>query len=425
MKITMAILIAVFLMNSPTLMCTFLKVLNKDDLHLLHTDLILLFSYEFDQDRDNDYKSFIQSIASSPLTASEMSRVLLKNREKSKKLQVAESQEKKMKVKRSLNSTKLNNSITGGNNLSSYNTTIELKKALHNVPLSKKSVYDNMMLHSADYYVDERLIKFYISKNSPCSVFINETINYIHSSNLNYVEHMVLHNNADRVDPHGIYSSEVDVNFCIFNKKQNMFTTFFEDKGNKSNSTFDPHEVKIVNKESLNYDIAMYAEKSFNEIEGPAIHKNKTVEFSIEYDYEAIGLIKSHDISLEQGLKSTDTHRSINGFIWKILNENTENKLSLRVEIYFDVSHEELSTNLLFNIPFMKSVDSKNITKLEWEGELNPQEVLILNVEFPLIFSACEFISFNIAISAAGSLIIIFVISMLYVILSSLIFNDF
>jgi len=61
---------------------------------------------------------------------------------------------------------------------------------------------------------------------------------------------MILHNNGESIEPKGVYSDQIIINFFAFNRKLNIFSVYFE----------NPKDLKT---------------------------------FTIEYDYLAIGLIKT------------------------------------------------------------------------------------------------------------------------------------
>ena len=90
-----------------------------------------------------------------------------------------------------------------------------------------------------DYISKKRTIKFYLSKSEECSVYINDSVSYEKLSNINFVEHMVLHNNGESIEPKGVYSDQVTINFFAFNRKLNIFSVYFENHKDYANFTIE------------------------------------------------------------------------------------------------------------------------------------------------------------------------------------------
>lgn len=250
---------------------------------------------------------------------------------------------------------------------------------------------------AGDYVSTHRLLKFYISHASECSIFVNDTVTYNNINNVNFVEHMILHNNAENIDPKGVYSDDVKINFFAFNKKLNIFSVYFDNSNRKSNSSL------VKNYKS----------------------------FSIEYDYEAMNIIKSHIVKEGENSASlnNDTYLvSSNSFIWKILNQNLiKNKENVTIEVYFDLGKEFENEEVEFSLNFTKAIintDKKSLIKYTWKGMIDSQEVIILQTRFPMYFDHCGNISINIVMIFVGAIFIIFLIGMLYVILSTVFSED-
>jgi hypothetical protein len=253
---------------------------------------------------------------------------------------------------------------------------------------------------AGDYVSSNRVIKFYISHASECSIFVNDTVMYKNINNVNFVEHMILHNNAENIDPKGVYSEDVNINFFAFNKKLNIFSVYFEDRKNAN-------ILKTTNSTSK--------------------YKN----FSIEYDYEALNIIKSNlvkDMDAAINNQNDTILVSSNTFIWKILNQNLiKSKENVTIEIYFDLGKEFEHEDVEFSLNFTKSIintEKKSLIKYIWKGSIDPQEVVILQAKFPLYFEHCGNISINIVMIFVGAIFIIFLIGMLYVILSTVFSDD-
>jgi hypothetical protein len=273
---------------------------------------------------------------------------------------------------------------------------------------SHKRGEDGVRIFAGEYMSTSRHIKFFISKTQECSVFINDTVMYENINNINFVEHMILHNNAENIDPKGVYSENVNINFFAFNRKLNIFSVYFDNN-------------KIENKGKNN--------------------------FTIEFDYDAINLIKTmankdkdedsnsnhHKITNNKTtLPSFRSHQSqsnsYNNFIWKILNQNfLKNKEMINIEIFFDLGKDFEHEDVEFSLNFTKSIideEKKSIVKYEWKGMIEPQEVLVLQAKFPLYFEHCGNLNINLVMIFVGSIFIIFLIGMLYIILSTVFLDE-
>ena len=344
---------------------------------------------------------------------------------------------------------------------------------------NNKQIVDELKFSNGDYVSNTRIIKFYITTIGECNIFVNDTVKYIQNEGSNLVEHMILHNNANSIEPKGVYSNEVTINFFAFNKKLNIFSVYYDNKFKRLSeikdkkiknqiSDFKTELLQISEKKLDNYKNTFLKsnsninEKINNKTSDLVNSKNDEISvsyFSIEYDYEAANLIKSkyttHELEntnsdilrnkkIKQNGNDSDSNSFKNNFIWKILNQN-QIKISeeVKIEIYFDVKTEKIENEIYMNLPFTKSVfymdlknetntnntfsrnnfrnetEKKKILKYEWNGIIEPQEVLILNVEFPQIFN-CEIISVNYFVAFVGSLFIIFLIGMTYILISNL-----
>ncbi len=288
---------------------------------------------------------------------------------------------------------------------------------------------------AGDYISTDRKMKFYISKQQECSIFINDTVSYQNLNNANFVEHMILHNNAEAIDPKGVYSDDININFFLFDRKLNIFSVYFDADNNNT-----------VNGNPTSYPASYQTIKPNN--------------FTIEYDYDAINLIKSNFVNEKNNSNSnsnypqnSDSSTSMtsmgntynnynnnnydenesdnyNSFIWKILNQNfLKNKENITIEIYFDLDKEFQHEDVEFSLNFTKSLvdtdeKNKNIVKYEWKGTIDPQEVVILQVKFPMYFDHCRNLSINFVMIFVGSVFIIFLIGILYIILSTVFSED-
>jgi hypothetical protein len=255
-----------------------------------------------------------------------------------------------------------------------------------------------------DIIAKERTVKFYISLTNECNVLINDTIKYTHSKNIKNIknienpppeellfsrtdfsfpfhtdtmEHMILNNNVDFIDPKGVFSNneKVDINLFVYNKKLNLFTIFFEKNENLTN-------------------------------------------YSLEYDYMAMNLIKS-----QRGKNST---LSNNTFLWKFYNENIlKEKQKLNLEFYFSIDKLFEKENVTFYrnsvlFDLEKSVINEGLVKYSKSVDLYPNEVIILDAKFPMFFENCGVVRIDVSMIIVGSVFIIFLIFVLYIMLSQI-----
>lgn len=297
---------------------------------------------------------------------------------------------------------------------------------LNDHEVAMKSHRDDYRSFAGEYISSNRVLKFYISHVQECSIFVNDTVMYENINNVNFVEHMILHNNAENIDPKGVYSEDVNINFFAFNRKLNIFSVYFEPKPNK-----DQHAIPGV--------VGVLANNT-NILNNRNIFSNsfkKNSNFSIEYDYDALNIIKSNFNKEKENYNSTlypdkesqsNPGNSFNSFIWKILNQNfMKVKENITLELYFDLGKEFEQEDVEFSLNFTKSImtdNKKSIVKYQWHGTIDPQEVIVLQAKFPLYFEHCGNLSINLVMIFVGAVFIVFLIGMLYIILSTVFTED-
>jgi len=226
----------------------------------------------------------------------------------------------------------------------------------------------------------KRVTKFYINLESKCNIFINDTIYYDKDDyTSNFIDHLILHNNFDSIEPRSIYSTDVLINYFIFNKKLNMFTVNFENEK----------------------------------------HRN----YSIVYEYFANNLIK-----LQQNKKdfysNNNNEKNVNEFLWKFYNENTNSKnLSLEVEFYFTIDKYFMHENVEFNnkmFMYKTRIENKDTLVFKWSGTLMPYEVKVFESVFPMLFENCQMMTVNFTMILIGAFFVIFIVLILYLLFSSI-----
>jgi len=239
--------------------------------------------------------------------------------------------------------------------------------------------------------VKEREIKIYISRDTDCNIKIQEKIFYEqHAYNSNFLEHLILNSNFDYINVENVLSNDVQLQFFAFNRKINLFSVFYEN------------------------------------------FKNLT-QYLIDYQYTAVNLIKSHKT---RNPTEKDFEDSYNYIVWKLFNENVGKiKQKFKMQFYFDLEKSFQNEDVRFihnntRLEFTKNIE--NISKDEQKAHNNPRqtvmyeyngflesgEVFVIDVKFPLYFENCHLVTINIPVIIAGSIFIIFLIFVLYIILS-------
>jgi hypothetical protein len=262
----------------------------------------------------------------------------------------------------------------------SPNSTIFLNKTNKNYNKRRKANtnLDIFDWSFGDINSNKRVTKFFINLDSKCNIFINDTIYYDKDEyTSNFIDHLVLHNNFDSIEPRAIYSNDVLINYFIFNKKLNMFTVNFENEN----------------------------------------HKN----YTINYEYFANNLIKS-----QQNKKDfySNNEKNVNEFLWKFYNENTNSKnLSLEVEFYFTIDKAFMHENVEFNnkmFMYKTLIEDKDTLVFKWNGTLMPYEVKVFESVFPMVFENCQTMTVNFTMILIGAFFVIFIVLILYLLFSSI-----
>lgn len=245
----------------------------------------------------------------------------------------------------------------------------------------EKSTRQRNHMYSVDYTSLSRNISFYISKSNECSVRVNDTVTYNLLTQTNLVEHMLLHNNAESIEPRGVYSDNLQINFFTFNKKLNIFEAYY------------------------------------------ANPKNNT-KYAINYEYDANNLIKRNIVVNQTNDTNNNLNetKSYNSFIWKMVNQNyMKQNETFHIEIEFDLGKRFIDEKIEFSLNFTKVVDEKRAkVKYIWDGIVDSQDVVVLKVKFPLYFSKCKALKLNFGMILIGSIFIMFLIGMLYFIVSTI-----
>lgn len=94
---------------------------------------------------------------------------------------------------------------------------------------------------------------------------------------------------------------------------------------------------------------------------------------------------------------------------------------TFHIEIEFDLGKEFLNETVEFSMNFTKEVDRRRkVVKYVWEGDTSAQDVIIVKSKFPLYFNKCKTLKLNFGMILVGSVFIMFLIGMLYFIVSTI-----
>ena len=289
------------------------------------------------------------------------------------------------------------------------------KKNITKLSHRLKHSSQEVRIYKGDYVSTFRTVRFIISKYRECSILVNDTLVYINLAKVNLIEHMILHNNGETIDPIGVYSDKVNISFFAFNKKLNLFSVYFDN--NEDNKEF-----------SIEYDfIAENILKS--KIERANYNSNVSTKSSERVSPFVIthkNNFSNEDTSINHTINN---NQNFNWFVWKILNENFMKKEeNLKIEVLFDVGDNFDQMKIDFSLNFKKSseiVNKVKMLKYSWKGTLKPSQMLVLECKFPLIFEKCGAMNLNFLMIMIGSIFILFLIAILHMILSNVFFEDF
>jgi len=298
------------------------------------------------------------------------------------------------------------------------------------------STREEMRIYLGDYLSKKRNIKFYISRSQECSVFINDSVVYEKLSNINFIEHMVLHNNGESVEPKGVYSNQVNINFFAFNRKLNIFSVYFENPKDYPSFTIEfEYYAKNLLKSVIEPEKRRKRRMLFNSMKRNLVKENY-LQTNKSFNHNASNssqvIVKRHE-TRNTNYNTIDSFNPnihhYNWFIWKLLNQNFMKTIEkVKIEIFFNLGKEFESTDVHFSVNFTKTIEEANKernVKYVWEGDIQPQQIMILDVKFPMYFETCGNLNLSWIMIIIGSVFIIFLISMLHLILSTIFFEDF
>jgi hypothetical protein len=273
--------------------------------------------------------------------------------------------------------TKTNTRID--NNSSQYYENLFSEE--NNIKLRTRTNYTFYDYRSYDYAAVSRTTKFYFSLSNECNSLINDTIIYKQSnrSELDYIEHLLLNNNVESIEPKGVFSQDLNVDLFIYNRKFNLFTVFLNKTG-------------------------------------------KTEGYSLEYVYSANNMIKSR-------ASSNNPENLSNTFTWKFYNDNFESvNQKVTIEFNFNVDRLFEKEKVLFShnskqVDYSKHIvadKNKRRVVYKWTGEIKSNEILIVDGTFPHYFEQCGNIALDLVMIIVGSIFILLMIIILYIVLSQI-----
>lgn len=294
-----------------------------------------------------------------------------------------------------------------------------------------------------------------------CNALISDVVSY-RATNTTILEHMLLHNNFDKILNLKISSPEFKNISFKYNDKINVITLFFNGPSKVLN---------LATQTAIQTDHEFLLKKenqSFSRLD--TSEPDEFIKFSVKYEFIAVNINK---------LEFTDSNTIKNNYvIWKIINQNslildeTEVFFSYRVPLHVynrvssninispegfkfsgiyqpidEVSKIEVTTSKLDvvlkqnqtstgNMFLINNKDLRNepedselerekfehidFAEYVWTGALTANKVQITKLSFPFQYTKCEPLRLNILMIGIGSLFVAFVIVMIYVVVTSL-----
>lgn len=337
---------------------------------------------------------------------------------------------------------------------------------------NKESLSDqikNLNLINVNYDIPEskakrRKIKFFIDLENDCDIYINDTVHYENNKELNMIDHLILHNDVENIDPRSINSENREINYFIFNRRLNMFSVNFENHMEnqieselaaapgtekdfeinyeymannlikssqfilkapinstnyftKNNSSFD-NNFNNINKR-INFNLNNTddnLDKNFNDDE-ESFWNNFQNSYLFDNNITSYlfgNLKKKNKKLLEKNIKK------FNEFIWRVNNENNEQNIYLELEFLFALGDNFDYNKIKFNFKTTRTskfIYDKEFQIFSWKGVLLPYEVKNIKCAFPLAFESCgNRINYDLSIFMLLSLFVVFVVLIIYLI---------
>ncbi len=325
-----------------------------------------------------------------------------------------------------------------------------LKKIFKKRRIGKVILYDeiqNSYFTDFNYDISEskintRKIRFFIDLENDCDVYINDTIYYEKNNESNLIDHLILNNNNENIEPRSINSETRNINFFIFNRRLNMFSVNTELNMEKLDTKFDNFDInyeymvhnliksrEIIFKKNytniLNNDINFYEKikieknlsqnlKNFSKNTEDEDYFWKNIRNSYLFDNITTFFFKNlrlENYGIEKSVKK------INEFIWKINNEIIDKKVFLEIEFLFSLGEDFEYDKINFNFKTTRSIKElfyKKFHIFTWKGVLLPYEVKNIKCAFPMSFECKNKFKNDLSIFILLFLFIIFLILILY-----------
>jgi len=296
-----------------------------------------------------------------------------------------------------LNNTNLNNTVN-----STFGNTVNFEKKRNKIFKKGKYSKDINAVTAFGEFAEEPITKNNYKRNYTFDIdyYVSNVIlanqgslfgNQIGNLNTNFNHNIVIPNSIKEQNPND-YKGLVDGGNGIDNSKNNF------DKNKNSNNKF------YKNSDNLN------------------IQKSIGLN-GIDYNsYDPISLHNNNNTPNEEGY---------NSLIWKIFNKNYFEQINdLKIDIVFDLGNDFVNQPVLFEPPlhlkFKKTLEIKNqkhLVKYSSSFKMDAQEVVVLNMKFPLYFKECSNAIPSIFMIGIFALFLIFLIIIVYIIFSTFYFN--
>jgi len=298
--------------------------------------------------------------------------------------------------------------------------------------------------------VKSRKIQFFIDFENECDIYINDTVKYEYNKNLNMIDHMILHNDVNRIDPRSINSNTKDINYFIYNKPLNMFSIDFQNKDSQEEKDFEinyqymadnliknteiisKNKTKLSNKTVISYksnflkEIKNITSLNENYLNTDGLVLNEDFEDGFWNKIQNFHIIDNNITSIFLGNlnikndKSDKIIRKFNEFVWKINNENIGQNIDVELEFLFFLGDDFDYNKIKFNFKtkkFTKTISEKIFRVFTWNGILLPYEVKNIKCAFPLAFETCgKNIKYDISVLMILFLFFFFLLLIIYLI---------
>jgi len=338
------------------------------------------------------------------------------------------------------------------------------EKAFEKTRQSKESLsaeIKNLNLIKVNYDIPEskikrRKIKFFIDLENDCDIYVNDTVYYENNKDLNVIDHLILHNDVENIDPRSINSETREVNYFIFNRRLNMFSVNINSQLESSNdseasadSDFDINyeymannlikSSQFISKDEVNSTVNFTKNTNKTDSEDFKSLNNSTTSDSsnttdnLDKDEESFwnnfqnSYLFDNNITsyLFGNLKKTKNKKLLeqnlkkfNEFIWRVNNENSDQNIYIELEFLFALGNNFDYNKIKFNFQTTRSSNTiydKEFQIFSWKGVLLPYEVKNIKCAFPLAFESCgNRIYYDFSILMLLSLFIVIIVVIIY-----------